>query len=136
MSKEGSTKTLYFMTLGVLVLRCDHINHICEYELSSTYSIYIQQCTLIAIVLRYNNAAFLYHHWFHLFYDGYVGIQIWAPPTRSQCIKSLILRWPLRCVGLLIVFNVCPSCFFCHVATLCSKKFIFIFYLVISVCVL
>ena len=60
MTKEGSTKILTFMTprAGVLMFGCDHISHYSEYVLSSTLSIYI---TLIAIVLRDYNAAFLYH---------------------------------------------------------------------------
>ena len=41
---------------------------------------------------------------FHLFYDGAVDIQIWALLTRSR-VKSLILRWPFRPVGLLFLTN-------------------------------
>ena len=36
---------------------------------------------------------------FHLFYDGVVDIQVWA--LLEVSVKSLILRWPLRPVGLL-----------------------------------
>ena len=43
---------------------------------------------IVAIVLRDYDAAFLYYRWFHLFYDGAVDIQIWAPLTRSQCKVS------------------------------------------------
>ena len=55
MTKEGPTKIFNIMTPGVrvLVLRRDHINHIV-----STLSIYN---TLIAIVLRDYDAAFLCH---------------------------------------------------------------------------
>ena len=43
------------------MLERGHINNYIEYVLSSTLSTYI---TLIAIVLRYYDAAFLYHGWF------------------------------------------------------------------------
>ena len=71
MTKEGSTKTVNFMTLGagVLVLRRGHTSHYSEYVVSSTPSIY---STLIAIVLR----DFYTILDFHLFYDGAVDIQI------------------------------------------------------------
>ena len=60
MTKEGSTKIVNFMTprAGVLMLGRGHISHYSEYVLSSTLSIY---STLIAIVLRDYDAAFLYH---------------------------------------------------------------------------
>ena len=60
MSKEGSAKIVNFMTpgAGVLMIGRGHICHFCEYVVSSTLSIYI---TLIAIVLRDYDAAFLYH---------------------------------------------------------------------------
>ena len=60
MTKEASTKIVNFMTpgAGVLMLMCDHISHISEYVVSSTLSIY---STLVAIVLRDYDAAFLYH---------------------------------------------------------------------------
>ena len=60
MTKEGSTKIVNFMTprAGVLMLGHGHISHYSEYVLSSTLSIYR---TLIAIVLRDYDAAFLYH---------------------------------------------------------------------------
>ena len=63
MTREWSTKIVNFMTPwgGVLVLRRGHRNHLSEYALSSTLSI----CsTLIAILLRDNDAAFLCHCWF------------------------------------------------------------------------
>ena len=58
MIKEASTKIVNFMTpgAGVLMLGCGHISHYSEYALSSTLSIY---STLIAIVLRDYNTAFL-----------------------------------------------------------------------------
>ena len=60
MTKERSTKIVNFMTpgAGVLMLGHGHISHYSEYVISSTLSIY---STLIAIVLRDNDAAFLYH---------------------------------------------------------------------------
>ena len=58
MTMEGCTKIVKFMTpgAGVLMVRCGRISHYSEYVLSSTLSIYN---TLIAIVLRDYNAAFL-----------------------------------------------------------------------------
>ena len=60
MTKEASTIIVNFMTpgAGVLMLGCDHISHYSEYVVSSTLSIY---STLVAIVLRDYDAAFLYH---------------------------------------------------------------------------
>ena len=61
MTKEGSTEIVTFMTpgAGVLMLGRDHISHCSEYVVSVTLSIY---STLIAIVSRDYDAAFLYHH--------------------------------------------------------------------------
>ena len=56
MNKEGSTKIVYFMTPGVMMLGRGHIRHYSEDVLYSTLSIY---STLIAIVLRDYDAAFL-----------------------------------------------------------------------------
>ena len=58
MTKEGSSQIVNFMTpgAGVLMLGRGHISHYSEYVLSSTLSIY---STLIAIVLRDYDAAFL-----------------------------------------------------------------------------
>ena len=63
MPKEGSTEIVNFMTsrAGVLMLGRGHISHYSEYVLSSTLSIY---STLIAIVLRDDDAAFRYHSLF------------------------------------------------------------------------
>ena len=63
MTNEGSTKIVNFMTprAGVLKLGRGHIGHYSEYVVSSTLSIY---STLVAIVLRSNDSAFLYHHGF------------------------------------------------------------------------
>ena len=60
MTEEGSTKIINVMTpgVGVLMLGCGYMGHYSEYALSSTLSIYI---TLIAIVLREYNTAFLRH---------------------------------------------------------------------------
>ena len=61
MTKEGSTKIVTVMTpgAGVLMLGCDLISHYSSDVLYSTLSIY---STLIVILLRDYNAAFLYHH--------------------------------------------------------------------------
>ena len=61
MTNEGSTKIVNFMTpgTGVMMLGCGHISHYSEYVVSFTLSIY---STLVAIVLRDYDAAFLYHH--------------------------------------------------------------------------
>ena len=59
-----------------------------EYFLSSTLSIY---STLIAILLRDYDAAFLYHGWFSFNLWWAVDIQIWVllwQETRSQCKVS------------------------------------------------
>ena len=60
MTKEGFIKIVNFMTLraGVLMLGHGHISHFSEYVLFSTLLIY---STLIAIVLKDYDAAFLYH---------------------------------------------------------------------------
>ena len=60
LTKEGSTKIVNFNTpmAEVLMLGCGYISHLSEYVLSSTLSIY---STLIAIVLRDYDAAFLFH---------------------------------------------------------------------------
>ena len=52
------------------------------------YLLLYQHSTLIAIVLRDYDAAFLTMVDFHLLYDGAVDIQIWALLTRSQCKVS------------------------------------------------
>ena len=61
MTKEGSTEIVNFMTprAGVMVLGHSYISYYSESVLSSTRSIY---STLIAIVLRDYDVAFLYHH--------------------------------------------------------------------------
>ena len=61
MTKKGSTKTVNLMTpgAGVLMLGRGHISHYSEDVLYSTLSIY---STLIAIVLRDHDSAFLYPH--------------------------------------------------------------------------
>ena len=59
MTEEGSTKIVNIMTpgVGVLMVGHGHIRHHSEYILTSTLSIYF---TLIAIVLKDYDAAFLY----------------------------------------------------------------------------
>ena len=108
MTKEGSTKIVNFMTpgAGVLVLGRGHISHFSEYVVSSTLSIY---STLIAIVLRDNDAAFRYHSWFSF-------ILWWGCwyTNMSPFDKTPILRWPLRPVGLLfclVVVNLAENSF-------------------------
>ena len=59
MNKEGSTNIVMTPGAGVLMLGRGHISHCSDYVVSSTLSIY---STLIAIVLRDYDAAFLYHH--------------------------------------------------------------------------
>ena len=68
MTKEGSTQIVNFMTpgAGVLMLGRGHISHYSEL-LSSTLSIY---STLIAILLRDYDAAFLFHGFFIYFMIG------------------------------------------------------------------
>ena len=102
MTKEGSSKIVNFMTpgAGVLMLGRSHISHYSEYVLSSTLSIYR---TLIAIVLRDYDAAFLYHHDFHISMMGLL-IHKYEPLWQEVNVKSLILRCPLRPVGLLLIF--------------------------------
>ena len=99
MTKARSTKIVNFKTTeaGILMLECDHISHFSEYALSSNPSIY---STLIAIVLR-DYDAFLFHRWYTKMspYD-----------KKSDSVKSLILRWPFRPVGLLFK-KVFPTLF-------------------------
>ena len=60
-----------------------HISNYSEYVLSSCLSIYF---TLIAIVLKDYDYAFLYILLiFIYYYDGAVDMRICAPLTRSQC---------------------------------------------------
>ena len=61
MTKEGSTKIVDIMTprAVVLMLGHGHISHYSEFVVSSTLSIY---STLVAIVLRDYDAAYLFNH--------------------------------------------------------------------------
>ena len=97
-TKEGSTKIVNFITprVGVLILGYGHISHKGENVLSSTLSIY---STLIAIVFRDYDAALLYHRWFSFM----MGLLIYKyePFWQAVSVKSLILSWPLRPLGLL-----------------------------------
>ena len=74
-NQETKKKIVNFMTpgAGVLMLGFGQRSHYSEYALSSTLSIY---STLIAIVLRDYNTAFLCHVYFYLFSDGAVDMQI------------------------------------------------------------
>ena len=67
-----------------------------EYVLSSTLSIY---STLIAIVLRDYDAVFLYIGLIFIFF--FYDRAFW----QEVSVKSLILRWPLKHVGLLLKLN-------------------------------
>ena len=60
MTKEGSTKILFFMTIGavVLIIVRGHISHYREYVVSSTLS---KKQHIDSIVLREYDAAFQYH---------------------------------------------------------------------------
>ena len=60
MTEEGSTKIINVMTpgVGVLMLGCGYMGHYSEYALSSDLSVCI---TMIAVVLREYDAAFLCH---------------------------------------------------------------------------
>ena len=54
---------------------------------------------------------------FHLFYDGAVDIQIWAPPTRSQC-KVCDTQVTVKACGPLVFLeaklsNIANMCFYC-----------------------
>ena len=59
MTKEGCTKIVNFMesVAGFFMVRCGHLSHCNDYGLSSTLLIY---STLIAIILREYNVAFLF----------------------------------------------------------------------------
>ena len=106
MTKEGSTEIVNFMTLraGVLVLGHSYISYYSESVLSSTRSIY---STLIAIVLRDYDVAFLYHHWFIFSMMGLL-IYKYEPFWQEVSVKSVILRWLLRPVGLLLLLIGAP----------------------------
>ena len=88
----------YDIWTGVLMLGHDHISHYSKYALSSTLSIY---STLIANVFRYYNAVFLWDCWFLLILwrdRWYANMN----PLDKKSLQSLILRWPLTPVGLLL----------------------------------
>ena len=72
---------------GVLLLGFGQRSHYSDYALSSTLSIY---STLIAIVLRDYNAAFLCNCLFSfiLWWDVDMHIPVWAHTTKSQCRVS------------------------------------------------
>ena len=92
LTKEGSTNIVNFMTI---------YKSYSEYVLSSTLSI---NFTLIDIVLKDYDAAFLYHCWILFTLWWAVDIQIWALLTRNQCKVSdnqenVKACWPLVCNG-------------------------------------
>ena len=97
MTKEGSTKIVNFMTpgVGVLMLGLGHISHYSEYVLSSTLSIYFT----IDIVLKNYDAFFLCHYWFLFSMMGQLICKN-EPFWQEVNVKCLILRWPLRPMGL------------------------------------
>ena len=106
-TKEGSTKFVNLMTpgVGVLMLGHGHISHYSDYDyvVSSTLSTY---STLIAIMLRDYDAAFLYHRWFPFIpWWGCCQIQILAPLTRSQCKVSDTQVTVKACGPLVIVLS-------------------------------
>ena len=82
---------------GVLMLGRVHISHYSEYAVS-TVSIY---STLIAIMLRDYDAVFLYHRWFSFILWWSCWYTNSSPSEVS--VKSVLLRWPLRPVGLLLI---------------------------------
>ena len=79
-----------------------HISHYSEYVFSSYLLIYF---TLIAIMLKDYDAAFLYNCSF--LFIIIMGLLIWkyAPFWLEFSVKYLILRWPLRLVGLLFMMH-------------------------------
>ena len=82
MTKEGSAKIANFITIGAgSQLGCGYISHYSEYVLSSTLSIYI---SLIAIVLKGYNAAFLCH---------LAPLLLLSSGSDGQC-KYVIFKWP------------------------------------------
>ena len=99
MTKVGSAKIVNFITIGAggLMLGRGYISHYSEYALSSTLSIYI---TLIAIVLREYNAAFLCHCWFFIYSIMGQLICRYDLFWQEVRVESLILRWPFRPLGL------------------------------------
>ena len=87
MTKEGSSKIVNLITIeaGGLMLGRAFLSHHSEYALFSSLSIYI---TLIAIVLRENNAAFLCHCWclFILWWDSWYPNM--SPSDKKPCRLS------------------------------------------------
>ena len=82
MTKEGSTKNVKF-----------YISHYSEYVLSSCLSIYFT-------LLKDYDAAFLYNCWFLFIIIMGLLICNYGPFWQEFSVKSLILRWTLRPVGL------------------------------------
>ena len=111
MIKEGSTKTVNFIIIGagVLMLGHGHIGHYSEYVLSSIVSIY---STLIAIVIR--GLWCFFPMPFLIFNYSMMGLLIYKyePYWHEDSVKSLILRWLLRPVGLL--FSFYSEDFYCY----------------------
>ena len=84
-----------------------------EYVLSSTLSIY---STFITIMLRDYDAALLYHCWF-LFILWWGCWYTNEPFWQEVGVKSLILGWPVRPVGLLLDERIqfCSNQRSCHI---------------------
>ena len=75
-----------------------------DYRYNSEYVFSSLYFTLIAILLKDYDAAFLYNCWFLFIIIMGMLICKYAPLWQEYSVKSLILRWPLRPVGLL--FNI------------------------------
>ena len=102
MTKEGSTKIVISWPsgAGVLMLGRGHISHCNEYVVSSTLSIY---SPLIAIT-RAKGLWCCFPIPSLIFVYSLMGLLIYKyePLWQEVSVNSLILRWPLRPVGLLL----------------------------------
>ena len=103
MTKEGSTKIRNFMNpgAGVNLLGRGHINHI------------VKMCNLLLYKYRalwlvlFNGSIMLIFYAIvdlYLSYDGAVGCK-YEPFWLEVSVESLILRWLLRPVGFLFLFE-------------------------------
>ena len=90
MIKEGSTKIVHFVA-GVRMEGCGHISHFNDYRLSYTLSKY---STLVHIILREYNIAFLCHCWF-LWILWWGCWYAYMSPSDKKSLESLILKWPV-----------------------------------------
>ena len=102
MTKKGCTKIVNFMTpgAGVLMLGYGHLSHYSEYAVFSTLSIY---STLVACVPCVKGLWCCFPIPSLIFNYSMMGLLIYKyePLWQEVSVKSLILRWPLRPVGLL-----------------------------------